>query len=178
LTFFEFSVIFKKMNIFILDKNPCKAAQYYADKHIPKMCVELFQQLGSAIIRHGAKPEQMPLTSKGTHLKGGYHNHPCTRWCGDTRINFMWASSHAIELCKEYTKRYGKIHSCEKGIRQLVEMQHMIPEGPLTNYALAMPDKYKTNDPVQSYRTYYLNDKKSFAKWNKLNNTPYWWNVS
>ena len=48
------------MNIFILDEHPVKAAQYYCDKHVPKMCVELFQQLGSAVIRHGAKPEQMP----------------------------------------------------------------------------------------------------------------------
>jgi hypothetical protein len=163
------------MNIFILDEHPVKAAQYYCDKHVPKMCVELFQQLGSAVIRHGAKPEQMPLTSKGTPLKGGYHNHPCTRWCGDSRINFMWASSHAIALCEEYTNRYGKIHSCEVGIKHLADMQYMISEGSLTPFALAMPNEHKCHDAVLSYRNYYLSDKKVFAKWNKLNNTPYWW---
>ena len=57
------------MNIFVLDEHPVKAAQYYCDKHVPKMVVELFQQLGSATIRHGATPEQMPLTSKGTPLR-------------------------------------------------------------------------------------------------------------
>lgn len=165
------------MNIFILDEHPVIAAKYNCDKHVVKMVLELFQQLGSAIIRHGGTPDQMPLTSKGTPLKGGYHNHPCTRWCGDSRINFMWASTHAIALCEEYTARYGKIHSCEKGIRQLADMQYMIPDGSLTPFALAMPDMYKCHDAVISYRNYYLNDKKTFAKWQKLNNTPNWWIV-
>jgi len=165
------------MNIFVLDRDPRLAARFNCDKHVVKMVLELFQQLGSAVIRHGATPEQMPLTSKGTPLKGGYHNHPCTRWCGDSRINYMWASTHALGLCDEYTKRYQKIHSCEGGIRQLCDMQYMIPDGPLTPFALAMPDEYKCNDPVESYRTYYLKDKKEFAAWNKLNNTPFWWKL-
>ena len=54
------------MNIFVLDQDPSIAAQYNCDKHIVKMVLELFQQLGSAVIRHGAKPEKMPLTSKGS----------------------------------------------------------------------------------------------------------------
>jgi hypothetical protein len=163
------------MNIFILDTNPRKAAKYYCDKHVPKMIVELYQQMGSAVIRHGANPDQMPLTSKGTPLKGGYHNHPCTRWCGDSRINYMWASTHAIALCEEYTSRYKKTHFCENGIKHLADMQYMVSDGPLTKFALAMPDEYKCADAVQAYRTYYLKDKKSFAKWKKLNNVPEWW---
>jgi hypothetical protein len=163
------------MNIFILDEHPVKAAEYYCDKHIPKMCVELYQQLGSAVIRHGATSNQMPLTSKGTPLKGGYHNHPCTRWCGDSRINFMWASTHAIALCLEYNRRYDKIHACEAGIRHLADMQHMIQGEMLTPFALAMPEQYKSHDAVYSYRQYYIHEKKNFAKWNKLNNVPNWW---
>ena len=98
------------MNIFILHFNPVIAARMYCDKHSPKMVVELLQQLGSAVIRHGATPDMMPLTKKGTPLKGGYHHHPCTRWCGDSRANFVWAAFHAIELCEEYTRRFGKTH--------------------------------------------------------------------
>ena len=59
------------MNIFVLDEDPA-AAQMMCDKHIPKMIVETFQMLGSALRRHGATDEQMPLTSKGTPLIGGY----------------------------------------------------------------------------------------------------------
>jgi hypothetical protein len=32
-------------------------------------------------------------------------------------------------------------------------------EGDLTRFAMAMPEKYKTDDPVLSYRLYYLNEK-------------------
>ena len=56
------------MNIFVLDDDPAIAAQMMCDKHIPKMIVETFQMLGSALRRHGATDEQMPLTSKGTPL--------------------------------------------------------------------------------------------------------------
>ena len=163
------------MNIFVLDKDPMVAAEYHADKHVPKMCVELLQQLGSAVIRHGAEPWEMPLTSKGTPLKGGYHNHPCTRWVGDSRENFKWAAMHGLALCIEYTNRYHKTHACESGITHLMQMAEMIPDGELTPHAQAMPVEYKCIDPVRAYRTYYINDKKSFAKWEKLKNTPYWW---
>jgi hypothetical protein len=165
------------MNIFILDENPKTAAQYNCDKHVVKMVTELYQQLGSAVIRHGAKPKDMPLTSKGTPLKGGYHNHPCTRWCGDSKNNYEWAVEHALELCTEYTRRYGKVHACEAGIVHLAKMRNFIPDGFLTSFALAMPDEYKSEDAVESYRTYYLNDKKAFAKWEKSNNVPFWWKL-
>ena len=170
---FETSSI-PRMNIFVLDNDPCIAAQYNCDKHIVKMVLELFQQLGSAVIRHGATPDMMPLTSKGTPLKGGYHNHPCTRWCGDSRENFLWACLHALELCNEYSKRYNKIHSCKKGIEKLCEMDDIVPSKGLTNFAQAMPDEYRNTDAVTAYRTYYINDKKEFATW-KMGNVPPWW---
>lgn len=165
------------MNIFVLDQDPVIAAQFACDKHSSKMCVELFQQLGSAVIRHGATSDMMPLTAKGTPLKGGYHNHPCTRWCGDSRANYNWASIHALELCNEYTRRYDKIHACQKGIEKLCDMDYLIPEGELTDFKQAMPEEYKDSDAVKAYRTYYLNDKKDFATW-KMGNVPHWWNIS
>jgi hypothetical protein len=162
------------MNIFVLDQDPIKAAQFACDKHSSKMCVELFQQLGSAVIRHGATSDMMPLTAKGTPLKGGYHNHPCTRWCGDSRTNYNWASIHALELCNEYTRRYDKIHACQKGIEKLCDMDYLIPEGELTNQPCAMPDQYKSKNVVESYRNYYINEKSHFAKWEKGTPAPLW----
>ena len=176
------------MNIFVLDQDPTLSAQMYCDKHVPKMVVELLQQLGSAVIRHGAKPEQMPLTKKGTYLKGGYHHHPCTRWVGESRANFVWSCLHAMELCNEYTRRFGKQHFCEYGIHHLSGMVSMIPEGDLTPFALAMPDEYRPaglvtdvvshargDDAVQAYRRYY--HSKQFAEWNKTRDAPSWWTL-
>jgi len=163
------------MNIFILDNDPYIAAQYHCDKHVVKMILEIFQQLGSAVIRHGAQSWEMPLTASGTPLKGGYHNHPCTRWVGQTRANFNWAADHGMYLCIEYSNRYRKTHSCERGIIFLKNMAEMIPDGPLTSFAQAMPDEYKHPDAVTAYRNYYMGAKRAFAKWDKLNNTPDWW---
>lgn len=161
------------MNIFILSDDPIQAAQYNCDKHVVKMVVELYQQMGSAVLRHGAKDEDMPLTAKGTPLKGGHKNHPCTKWVGDTKKNYEWAAHHALELCNQYTQRYNKIHSCQKGIEKLCQMIDMIPEGELTPFAQAMPEEYKDPNPVKAYRTYYIKDKKDFSKW-KMGNTPEW----
>jgi len=162
------------MNIFILSTDPIEAAQQYCDKHIVKMVVELYQQMGSAVLRHGATPEDMPLTAKGTPLKGGHKNHPCTRWVGDTKKNYEWASIHALELCNEYTRRYCKIHSCQKGIEKLCNMDYLIPDGKFTDQPCAMPDQYKSKNVVESYRTYYIKEKSNFAKWEKVRPTPSW----
>tara|TARA_R110002012_G_scaffold125464_2_gene276966 strand:+ start:861 stop:1538 length:678 start_codon:yes stop_codon:yes gene_type:complete len=173
-----------RMNIFVLDENPEIAARMYCDKHSPKMVVELLQQLGSSVIRHGATPEQMPLTKKQTPLKGGYHNHPATKWCGESRENYAWASRHALELCLEYTRRFNKIHFCEAGIKHLYSMAYLIPKSNFTPFALCMPDEFKTFDnevmshataerAVKAYRAYY--HSKEFAAWNKGTPAPSWW---
>ena len=45
----------------------------------------------------------------------------------------------------------------------------------MTNFAQAMPDKYKVKDnAVQAYRNYYNGEKGYFAKWYD-GKTPDWW---
>ena len=131
------------MNIFVLDDDPAIAAQMMCDKHIPKMVTETFQMLGSALRRHGATDEQMPLTKKGTPLIGGYKHHPATKLAGETKTNFVWLCLHGRALCQEYQFRYGKTHSCHDGIDQMCEMFDMIPNGPHTPYAQCMEDEYR-----------------------------------
>ena len=164
------------MNIFILDENPRIAAEYMCDKHVPKMIVETFQMMGSALRRHGATDCQMPLTQAGKPLKGGYHHHPCTVWAGDTRTNFNWLGLHGLNLCNEYIARYKKYHSCHNKIAYMMDLGiDIIPSGRQTPYAQAMPDEYKNSDAVTAYRNYYFNEKKYFAKWEKGSPTPEWW---
>lgn len=163
------------MNIFILDENPRIAAEYMCDKHVPKMIVETFQMMGSALRRHGATDCQMPLTQAGNPLKGGYHNHPCTVWAGDTRTNFNWLGLHGLNLCNEYTIRYHKRHACHDKIDRMLDIADMIPSGRQTPYAQAMPDEYKDSYAVYAYRNYYFNEKRYFAKWEKGRCAPEWW---
>ena len=165
------------MNIFVLSYDPVEAAEMHCDKHCVKMVVELYQQLGSALRRHGATDRQMPLTQSSKPLRGGYHHHPCTQWCGDSRGNFEWAAEHAIALTEEYTKRYGKNHACSAGIRKMAAMSDMIPEGGMTPFAQAMPDEYRSYSAVDAYRDYYWHDKRLNIKceWGKTRQEPNWW---
>ena len=151
------------MNIFILDSNPITAARMHCDKHVPKMCVEAAQMMASALRRHGATDEDMPLTKAGKPYKGGYAHHPCTVWAGESWANFEWLANHAITLCIEYTARFGKTHACEQPIVQMNTL-HMkqFKQDKLTPFAQAMPDEYRDDDPVVAYRAYY--HSKQFAK--------------
>lgn len=151
------------MNIFALDRIPETAAKLHCDKHVLKMIVETYQMLGSALIRHGCTPDQMPKTKSGNPLKGGYHNHPCTRWVGNTYHNFQWATRLGRSLCDEYRLRYGKDHFCESGIKQMQysATRSRIPwvGGRLDAFHQAMPDEYRKPDPIAGYRNYYRNHK-------------------
>lgn len=169
------------MNIFVLHENPRIAAQYHCDKHVVKMILETAQMLGSAVIRHGAQPEQMPLTQSGKPYKGGYHYHPCTVWAGDTRDNFQWLCQLGFYLCAEYTKRYHKVHSCEPKITHLSKLSNLIPDGKLTEFAVAISEDsncrllplFEQKSVVEKYRAYYNCDKSGFATWKT--NTPSWY---
>ena len=53
------------MNIFVLDQDPHVSAEMMCDKHIPKMIVESFQMMGSAVRRHGAEDAVQTYRDKG-----------------------------------------------------------------------------------------------------------------
>ena len=162
------------MNIFVLHTDPTIAAQMHCDKHVPKMCVEAAQMMASALRRHGATDEQMPFRKDGkSRYKGGYKNHPCTRWAGDSQENWMWLAHHAMQLCEEYYKRFNKMHACTDPIYHMIGLQKIIPKGELTPFAQAMPDEYRDEDAVKAYRAYY--HSKQFAKWEKSTPAPDWW---
>ena len=161
------------MNIFVLDKHPGVAARMHCDKHVPKMCVEAAQMMASALRRHGATDDIMPLTKSGTPYKGGYAHHPCTVWAGDSRANFMWLTQHAVALCSEYNKRFGKTHACYAPIMHMQRHYLLIDDSSLTPFAQAMPDEYRDGDAVKAYQAYY--HSKQFAKWEKGTPAPDWW---
>lgn len=41
-------------------------------------------------------------------------------------------------------------------------------------FALAMPDQYKREDPIEAYRAFYIGEKAYFAKWRPPSTIPYW----
>jgi hypothetical protein len=154
------------MNIFVVDNDPKEAARMLCDKHVVKMILESAQMLCSTF------PEKHQAPYKATYI-----NHPCTKWTRSARENFYWLVDHAHELCEEYSKRYGKRHKSEKVIDWCWLKSNYItfPSYHQTEFVTAMPDKYKVDDPVLSYRNYYNHEKSRFAKWEKGTAVPYWY---
>lgn len=146
------------MNIFILSENIKECATYHVDKHIVKMPLETAQMLCTTInVMGGESP-----------YKSAHINHPCSIWARESKSNFLWLCELGKELCREYTYRYGKIHSCEKVIDYCYQnVPENLEDKGLTKFAEAMDDMYKLENPILSYRKYYVEGKKHLHSWKK-----------
>ena len=159
------------MNIFFLHKDPSRAAKAQCDKHVVKMVLETTQMLSTAIRRRGYD----------IGYQSAYPKHPMTIWVGDTRDNFCWALQHAIELSKEYTVRYSKLHASQKVIDNIHEYYLNISFDNITEPPQCMPDEFKCDNYVRAYRNYYIHkigEWKRPPKWfQSLDADPYYANV-
>ncbi len=147
------------MNIFVLDKNPEKAARYLCDKHVVKMILESAQLLCTAH-RVCDKNCKCKILYKSTHV-----NHPCSIWVRESLGNYNWLVRHALEMCREYKRRYGREHKSCEVVEWCAKNSPKIKKKKMTAFVLAMPDKYKNKDAVKAYRNFYLHEKMRFAKW-------------
>ena len=170
------------MNIFFIDEQPEQAAKDLCLKHKPKMCVESAQMMASALLRHDAMPDSMPLTKSGTHYRGGYKHHPSTRWAGECVENYRWLARHALQQCLSYTETFGKVHACEQPIREMANhyaISNMPSNGDLTDIPLAMNEETTRHVPltqaVQEYRDYYYRKTNVMAVEWPDNQIPTWW---
>ena len=155
------------MNIFVLDTDPKKCAQYHVDKHSTKMCVEYAQLLCGS---HHVTESQYEIPYKLSHK-----NHPCSIWVRECIENYIWLCDLGLELCEEYTYRYGKRHKSQDIIEWCLMNTPNIPtNGDVTPFALAMPDECKVGTAIDSYRAYYMVEKRNLASW-KNRQTPEWY---
>jgi hypothetical protein len=154
------------MNIFFLDENPTLSAQYHVDKHVVKMILETAQLLcGVHHMTHQVTP-QVPY-------KLSHKNHPCAIWARESLSNYLYLCEMGLELGKEYTYRYGKKHKSIEVIEWCIVNKPNIPDIGFTTPAKAMPDEYKVDSVVESYRNYYMGAKISLASW-KNREKPFW----
>lgn len=95
-------------------------------------------------------------------------NHPCAIWCRANINNYMWLHELFVQLCAEYTYRYGKQHKSYLLLAKPLEVSPLnISKNSFTQPAQAMPEKYRSSDSVAAYRSYYMHEKRRFAKWTK-----------
>ena len=184
------------MNLFILDSDLDKCAEYHVDKHIVKMPLEAAQILctnlwidkflghvsGKLTKEQNAELstirkdwKEVPMEERLFPYLPTMQNHPCTIWARESLENFYWTHNYANALNDEYFYRYGKRHkSVEEVINKLPDPINIEQHG-LTPFALAMPDELKDwKNPIDSYRAYYHLDKATFASWKHRDKPPWW----
>jgi len=152
------------MNIFVLDKNPRQAAEWHVNKHVVKMPLETAQMLCTVLNQNGVKTPY-----KSTHVK-----HPCTIWAGESMGNFVWLCELGLELCREYTYRYEKVHKCEAIIKECLTYACKVQNTEMTEFVQAMPNELKQTNPIDGYKNYYIKAKSHIAEW-KNRNQPNWY---
>ena len=182
------------MNLFVLDKDPVKAAQLQCDKHVVKMIVESAQMLSTA---HRMLDGEMLVTRTKTGRKGRqyrlegeldtllykavHYHHPCTVWTMKSNNNYNWHYVHFCALCDEYKHRYGKTHMTDTKLRDVLKTPpRNIPVGYLTQQPLAMQSNPECmfEDVVKSYRAYYQTKQDRFKMvWTKRE-IPEWFQVA
>ena len=154
------------MNIFFLDENPTLSAQYHVDKHVVKMILETAQLLCG--VHHVTAHDSAHVPYKLSHK-----NHPCSIWCRESLSNYLYLCELGLELSKEYTYRYGKRHKSQEVIEWCLINKPNIPDIEFTDPAKAMPDEFKVDSVVESYRNYYMGAKSNLAVW-KNRKKPFW----
>jgi hypothetical protein len=157
------------MNIFLLDTDTRKCAQYHCDKHVVKMILETAQLLCGVHHMTDQVTEQVPY-------KLSHKNHPCAIWSRESLSNYLYLCDLGLELCKEYTYRYGKRHKSQDVIEWCVTNKPNICDKEFTEPARAMPNEYKVDSVVESYRNYYIGEKSKIAVW-KNREIPEWFKM-
>jgi len=138
------------MNVFYLHHLPPIAAGYHCDKHVGKMLIESCQLLATAHHEYGNGHN---VTYRPTHK-----NHPSAVWIRKSHLHYEWVSDLARHLGRQFFWRYGHTHKSSDILsKELMYPPSAMRSLPLlwSNPPLAMPDEFKSDDPVSSYRAYY-----------------------
>lgn len=164
------------MNIFYIHTNPAIAAQAMTDKHVVKMILESAQLLSTAH-RYLDGEQYIKLSKSGARLKKWNHpdpymdvtlyksthlNHPSGIWVRQSKQNYRWLFQHFLALSEEYYQRYGRRHASELLLAGLLKNPPKnIPDIRQTPMLVAITDTkwHVPNNPLQSYRNYYVGEK-------------------
>jgi hypothetical protein len=172
------------MNIFYLHEDPEICAQMHNDKHVVKMILEYAQLLSTAhrfldgTISMGRSKSGRKKTSyvlddqRDSVLYAATHiNHPSAKWVRHCEQNYFWLFEMWIELLREYSHRYDKVHSSDRLVEYLANSPKNIPKDVEWSPPWrAMPDEFKVDRSiddytVKSYRAYYLGAKVKMCRW-------------
>ena len=161
------------MNIFFLDSNIEKCAQYHVDKHVVKQRLELAQLACTA---HHVLGD---IDSSKIPYKPTHKNHPSAIWVRESLFNYNYIVNLGLELCKEMRHRFNTPHQkIEEVLLWLKENPIQVNDCFMSKPKLAVGEKIIDNDDywnyaVDNYRNYYNETKQHLFKWSNRE-TPEW----
>ena len=161
------------MNVFYTNSNPITCAYDHCSVHVNKMIIEYAQILSTA--HHFFDKNNNKQIYKATHV-----NHPSVIWARQSKSNYFWLFTLYKELCYIYYLHSGKQHKSSLILNELKIPPDLLPDSKFTEPPLAMPDEFKSNDTVHSYRLYIIskyNDWVSRERKIKVDwpfGIPYW----
>ena len=150
------------MNIFYLVHDVVQCAAAHGNRHVIKMILETCQLLCS--VYHMTTPDVEDVPYKLTHK-----NHPCAVWARTSLENYNWLLRLGLQLCREYTHRYDKVHASQAVLMHLLCLDPpRIPSLGFTPPPQAMPETYYyKEDSVEAYRLYYKQEKRHLFAWKR-----------
>lgn len=177
------------MNIFYLDEDAIKAAQYHMDKHVRKMIIEYAQLLSTAhrvldgemycgktsngrkIRRWLLSDDREDVLYKATHI-----NHPSAIWARQCLENYNWLYELFFWTSYEFEYRWGKKHATYEKLAEMLGVPpNNIPSiGYMVPVPQAMDEKYKLNNSLDAYRNYYIYGKSHLTQWTRRG-VPDWY---
>ena len=142
------------MNIFAIEGNEktgevdwIKSAKSQDNMRVVKMILESCQILSTVLNEQGVKAPYRSFNPK----------HPSCKWAAESSANFENLMRHCAAMIEEYEERFGKNHKCKAvlaTIKELYRSERFEKAGP-TPLLLAMPEHFKSENAVLSYRMYY-----------------------
>tara|TARA_Y100001973_G_scaffold96816_1_gene152076 strand:+ start:337 stop:852 length:516 start_codon:yes stop_codon:yes gene_type:complete len=142
------------MNIFAIEGNIntgeidwIASAKSQDNYRVVKMILESCQILSTVLNEQGIDAPYRSFNPK----------HPSCLWAAESSDNFENLVKHCASMIDEYHERFGKTHKCKAVLKKIVELYDAsrFPTDKPTPIRMAMPEVYKTNNPVLSYRKYY-----------------------
>ena len=148
------------MNIFAIESDAHgnidwqRSALSHDNMRVNKMIIESCQMLST----------NAQLLGQSTRYRKSFENHPSTIWARSSSANFRNLVLLAQSLRNEFCRRYARdTHGCDDVIAQmsmLINTPSFVSSFPThtdTPLPLCMPDEYKSDTIVSSYRNFFAN---------------------
>jgi hypothetical protein len=159
------------MNIFAIENNKAgdidwiKSAQSQDNYRVVKMILESCQILSTVLNEQGIKAPYRSFNPK----------HPSCLWAAESSDNFTNLVIHCAAMIEEYEDRFNKIHKCKAVLNNIINLfdaSKFITDKP-TPLKMAMPNNFRSDNIVESYRRFYASKPRIRYPRNKI---PSWFN--